>query len=315
MLRSALVLLLIVSVPYLLEFAFRKEYKVYSEGVILISGTSSGIGRHAVFELAKHNFTVIAGVRKQQDIDSLNEEAKKLKLEKRVVPILLDVSKDGSITESVKTVTEFLKSSGLPFIALVNNAGIGGRSPLESMNIENSKYIFDVNYWGSISLTQAYLPFLRKNQGRVLFVSSVQGFVATYGSTAYAGSKHAMEAAVDALRLEMDEFGVSVSSIQPGYIDTNIKDSGMTDPKKEVTEEQYQVYKKFWDRFQQDREKNFASGASPAVTSEAILDAIVNPFPKTRYPVGPTGTFSASQVSLLKRFLPDRLADSFKKGK
>ena len=118
------------------------------------------------------------------------------------------------------------------FIGLINNAGIGKELPLEVQRIESMQKVFDVNEFGVVSLTQAFVPFLRKSQGRIVNVGSVAGKVVAPMKGTYAASKHALEALNDAMRVELGHWGISVSLIQPAYAKTRIaaKQTGKTPP-------------------------------------------------------------------------------------
>jgi NADP-dependent 3-hydroxy acid dehydrogenase YdfG len=108
----------------ILDFAFRVKYVSHPNGVIVISGCSSGIGRHAAFEMASHGYHVFAGVRKDSDIESLNKEAKSRNLKGKVIPVILDVTKESEIISTKDTVVSYLEETKLPFVGLVNNAGV-----------------------------------------------------------------------------------------------------------------------------------------------------------------------------------------------
>jgi len=283
---------------------------VHQTGVIVITGCSSGIGRHAAIELATRGYHVFASVRKDKDKQSLLEEAKNLK--GSVVPVLFDVTNSTQIEQAVKEVTAFLEKKKLPFVGLVNNAGVGGRGPVETLDMPSARKMFDTNYWGSFETTQQFLPLLRSSKGRVVFISSVAGVVSIYGSGAYSATKHAMEIFADSLRLEMVPFGVSVSVVEPGYIKTNITQNAYLPPKQ--TPEQEKAYHRFWDAVNNERKENFDSyGAEPTVTTDVIIHALLNKNPHTRYPVGPAdGIYTARMVVFLTSTFPDRLADILK---
>jgi len=106
--------------------------------------------------------------------------------------------------------------------ALVNNAGIGVNAPVEVFAIDEWRRLFEVNFFGHISVTQMLLPALIRSQGRVINISSVGGRIAmaTYGP--YAGTKFALEAVSDSLRREIAPFGVQVVVVEPGAVRTNI---------------------------------------------------------------------------------------------
>jgi len=304
---------LILAAPTILQYALRIQFPVHTRGAVLISGCSSGIGRHAAFELAKEGYTVFTGVRKTKDFESLTAEAKSLTLKGKIVPIILEVTKQQDIDKAFEEISKFLSAEKLPFVALINNAGVSTRGPVETMDFNKARQVFDINYWGALALTQKFLPLIRRDKGRILFVSSVMGVLSMYGSTTYSGSKWALEAAVDALRLEMLDFGVSVTSILPGYITTAIAESGHTEP--QGTPEQVELYKNFWDTLPAKRAKSFKNGAPPQVTSDAILHAVTNEYPRTRYSPGPTGGgLDGEMTCFLTSFLNDRLFDWIKRN-
>lgn len=102
-----------------------------------------------------------------------------------------------------------MKTHKLPFVALVNNAAIALIAPVESSLLKNSRELFETNFFGTLALTQKFLPTIRENFGRVIFISSGAGFLSAPGTGIYAAAKHALEATADSLRLEMEDFGVS----------------------------------------------------------------------------------------------------------
>lgn len=171
---------IIVSLSYLSYYFSNifllKEYKVYNKGIILLTGASTGIGKDASEILSSsslsYNYIVYAGVRKEKDIEIINNIGNK-----NLKPILLDVSNYNScvnVYEFIKNETERLN---LPFIALVNNAGISRKLPAEFHDINDAKRVFDTNYFGPLQLTQLFLPLLRQSQGRIIMTSSITGFL------------------------------------------------------------------------------------------------------------------------------------------
>jgi len=183
---------LLLGILLAFPYAIRQEYVVHKSGVILITGASTGIGRHAAIEMAKSGYVVFAGVRKDKDGEDVINEASKLGV-KGIVPVILDVTKTQEIKRAREKIEDFLAShSGLPFVGLVNNAGISSRCPLESVPIENAKWIFEVNFWGMLEVTQEFLPLIRQHKGRVVSVSSIAGLISVAGSSIYSASKRAL---------------------------------------------------------------------------------------------------------------------------
>jgi len=301
------VAILAVGFQIALEYAFRKEYTVHETGVVLITGTSSGIGRHAVFELAKLNYTVFSAVRKESDVKVLIKESRELGLDKYIIPIILDVTISSQIDEAKKTISQFLEESKLPFVGVVNNAGISARRPVEITEIDYVRTLFETNYFGGIEVTQKFLPFVRKDKGRLLYVSSIAGIVSLYGNGIYAATKRATEATVDSLRLELEPFGVSVTSILPGFVKTEIINKATA--KWGGEEDNHPAYPNINEKLQKARTKNFETAPGPEVTSEVIIHALTSKYPQTRYYIGDTGAFPVKIVPIIVSIIPDRVLD------
>lgn len=304
------ILPVILSVLYF-HFGFQKSYVVHRSGIIVISGASTGIGRHAAEYLAREKgFVVYAGVRKQEDINSiLDSKIPSLR------PLLLDVTSHISCEEAAKTVLSSSRKENLPIIALVNNAGIARKVPLEFHDIDDAKSVFNTNFFGMMDLTQALLPFLRESKGRVVMISSIAGKIGTPLGGVYSASKFAMEAFSDSLRRELASFDVSVSVVEPGYVKTpifeRIKESSRSTGYKAGTfAEGGLIYHKFDEEPYMSREANDIKQASNVtVTTDAIVDAIVNPTPFTRYVVAGGGGFPGWLVVFIVWLFPDRAID------
>jgi len=255
---------------------------------------------------------VFCGVRSEKDIKSLKEEAVANNLTDKVRPVLMDVVNPTQIDAAVAEISAFLNVTGLPMVGVVNNAGIPGRYPIETMPLDVARNMFEINFFGAISLTQKFLPLIRKHQGRIVFISSINGITSLVGTGFYSASKRAMEGAVDSLRQEMLPFGVSVTSVLPGYIKTPIISKGVTNYKEIVSEELYQTYKLFFETAAAGRANEFKDAPGPQVTSEAILQALVEQYPRTRYYVGEVGDFPVKSLPILLGIIPDRLLDFIK---
>lgn len=309
MFKAALPVVVIIALPLLVELVLRKEYTVHTKGAIVISGASSGIGKHAAIHLAKNGYTVFAGVRKTNDLDILTELAVKSKIP--LIPVILDVTDINTIKTSYDQVHKYMQDHNLPLVGLVNNAGIStNRLPVELIDISKAESEFQVNYFGAIRLTQHYLPLLRQSVGRIVTVGSVAGVISITNSAVYSGTKFAVEAFNDALRRETALFGVSVSIIEPAYVKTEfLTKSQKNSPLNGLTNEQKDLYKHTLANSDQKKVKNFANADTCEVTTEAIAHALTNAYPKTRYLVAWAGPLPANVVSLLSHLLPDRLVD------
>lgn len=163
----ALLAALLVAVHY----SLRKEYTVHTAGAVLVSGASSGIGRDAAVRLAAAGYTVFAGVRKSSDAEKLlNSKVPNL------LPVMLDVTDHASCAAAIRTVSQHVEDKRVPFVGLVNNAGISRRGIAEFHSLEDARAVFDTNVFGLIDLTQLALPLLRKSRGRIVMISSIAGF-------------------------------------------------------------------------------------------------------------------------------------------
>jgi short-subunit dehydrogenase len=229
------------------------KYPVHPHGAVLITGTSTGIGYHAVFEVAKLNYTVFATVRGKEDLNSLVKEAKSRNLEKFVKPVIMDVTKSEEIREILEQISKFLQENNLPLVGIVNNAGISTRYPLEIQPLEVARKVLDVNFFGAVDVTQRFLPLIRKYKGRILFISSMSGIASLPGRAIYSASKRAIEGLVDSLRLEMMPFEVSVTSLLPGYVKSEI--SQKLPNFQDLKPEEYDLYKTYLESVKKENEK------------------------------------------------------------
>lgn len=310
--KVALLAVALACLPQLSRYVFRKGYKVHEHGAIVISGASTGIGRHAAFHLAEQGYHVYAGVRKAADETSILNEAKERDLP--VFPIFLDVTKEESVQAALKAMQTRLAESGQALVGLVNNAAITkSRVPIEFANLEEVKGLFNVNLFGMYRLTQAFLPALRASKGRIVNIGSMAGRVAISGMGTYASSKFALEAFTDSLRRELNVLGVSVSVVEPAYIKTPIltKSNSQTSFTLEsLPADQKELYLHVFEKKEEDNEQIQRTADSPIVSSEAIAHALLNPFPRTRYVVANAKGVPAWLLDWVIWFLPDRAVDS-----
>ena len=235
---------LLLALPFLLDRLLAKEFRVHSSGVVVVTGASTGIGRHAAQFLASRGYTVLAGVRKQSDFDEI-EAGRREGRSPNMRALFLDVTSSDSITAAVDEVTRLLDSSGLPLVALVNNAGVGSfLVPLELLPTEEMRHVMNVNFFGALETSRAFIPLLRQHQGRVIMISSAAGKICMPGFSSYCATKFALEGMSDSLRLELGPLGVSVSVVEPGFIRTPIMESvnNRVDSRPESSIEWYRTF-------------------------------------------------------------------------
>jgi NAD(P)-dependent dehydrogenase (short-subunit alcohol dehydrogenase family) len=185
---------------------------------IVITGTSTGIGKACALHLDKMGFKIYAGVRKQVDGDNLKKEASE-----RLTPIILDVTSEESIA-AVSGLIE--KETGGELFGLINNAGIGRGGALEVTPLAEVRKLMEVNVIGLMAVTQAFIPMLRKGKGRIINIGSTSSLLAFPGASAYSASKFAVRAISDSLRVELKPFGMSVILVAPGAVESEIWDKG-----------------------------------------------------------------------------------------
>jgi NAD(P)-dependent dehydrogenase (short-subunit alcohol dehydrogenase family) len=212
---------------------------------VLITGASTGIGRACAVTLSQLGYSVFAGVRQQEDARQLRGMADEGNT--AIYPARLDVTRAEDIEATLRTVKAWQRGEALSeadgfysaqgdsadtdqsenstnreLAALVNNAGISINGPIELLDDAAWHRQFEVNFFGQVNTTQAFIPMLRAAKGRVVLISSIAGFNSTPFIAPYCASKHALEAFGDALRMELHPDGVHVSIIQPGAINTPI---------------------------------------------------------------------------------------------
>jgi len=268
---------------------------------VVITGTSSGIGRASASRLAKAGFRVFAGVRKEADARSLHAE------HPAIEPIAIDITDAASIA-SAKTQLEAMLD-GLD--GLVNNAGIGLMAPMEHVPLDELRRQFEVNVIGQVAVTQALLPLIRRARGRIVNMGSVVGHITMPFGGVLCGCKTAFGAINDALRLELRPFGIHVSVIEPGSISTPAVDKTLGDIERAIAalppegQIHYAGMLRAFNRRAYERAHN---GSSPDVVAGAVHHALTARRPRIRYPVGR----DARLLVTLPRLLPDRWLDQLR---
>lgn len=264
---------------------------------VVISGASTGIGRACALHMDRLGWQVFAGVRSQRDAASLRREASAC-----LVPIILEVTKTASIRRAVTAVSRALHGSGLS--GLVNNAGIPYGGPVEFLDLKEVRRLYDVNFFGAIAVTQAFLPLLRQGRGRVVNMSSVGGMVSAPFVSPYASSKFALEALSDSLRMELHPWGLHVAVIQPGAIDTPIWDKAGDVIQTLVKGAPGEGLELYGTAIRGMSGRFVRHGISSDSVTRAVAHALASAHPRTRYRIGLEG-----MLVHLVRLLPDRLRD------
>eukprot|EP01118_Nematostelium_gracile_P009780 TRINITY_DN3308_c0_g1_i2.p1 TRINITY_DN3308_c0_g1~~TRINITY_DN3308_c0_g1_i2.p1 ORF type:complete len:333 (-),score=57.15 TRINITY_DN3308_c0_g1_i2:7-1005(-) len=241
---------------------------------VVVSGTSTGFGAEFVVSLAGKGLTVLAGVRKMEDGETLVQSIKPSR-RKLVIPVLLDVTNENGITNLVEKATKMVEEENMNMFALVNNAGIQTLGPIEYCPIEKMREIFEVNVFGLHSLTRAFLPLLKRNKGsRIINIGSIAGIFSAPFMSIYGASKHAVEAYSDSLRAELEPYGIHVTMIEPGAFKTAIMEKSRTN-NREVGE----YTKRFAGMSGNGRKINFPS---PNLLADQLERVLLARFPPAR---------------------------------
>jgi NAD(P)-dependent dehydrogenase (short-subunit alcohol dehydrogenase family) len=267
-----------------------------SNGGVLITGASTGIGEATALHLDKAGFRVFAGVRKPEDGERLRAAGVTV-----VQPF--DVTSADDIAAAVRTVEEAL--DGAPLRGIVNNAGIGIGGPLEALALDDFRRTLEVNTTSQLAVTQAFLPLLRRSKGRIVNMSSIGGRVAQPFAGPYIASKFALEAVSDVLRAELLEWGIEVIAIEPGTIATPIWEKSSREAEDvlaKLTPEQRELYGKRLPKVAKVLERQTQRGAPPEKVAQAVEKALTARRPRPRYLVG-----DAYVLLALNKVLPTRL--------
>jgi short-subunit dehydrogenase len=258
----------------------------FSNKIVWITGASSGIGKALALEFSKQNAQIIISSR---NIDKL-EEVKSLCTNPDKVKILkLDLDDYEFVSKTVQTAISLF--DGLDI--LINNGGISQRSLAIDTGLTIDKRIFNTNYFGTIALTKALLPyFVAKKKGHFVVVTSVVGKIGTPLRSSYAASKHALHGFFDSLRAEIHDYNVDVTLICPGFVHTNVSINALVgDGSKQNT-----------------MDKETENGLSPDYFAKKMLKAIV----KKKHEVVIGGKLERMAV-VVKRFFPKILAKMIRK--
>jgi NAD(P)-dependent dehydrogenase (short-subunit alcohol dehydrogenase family) len=205
---TTLVLSIVLSIPV---STVADTSQPSSQKAVLVTGASSGIGRKITERLAGAGYFVYATARKDADLEALG-------MIRNVQAVRLDVTSPQDIAAAVEVITK----AGRGLHGLVNNAGIGTGGPVLESKPEEFELAMNVNALGPVRMTRAFGPLIIAAKGRIVNISSVSGILAGKNTSAYAMSKHAVEAFTDSLATEMQDVGVQVSAVEPGNYNSQI---------------------------------------------------------------------------------------------
>ena len=252
--------------------------------IVLITGATSGIGKETALLLTEKGFVVYGTAR--------NIENKTLPF--RLLP--MDVRDDESIAKAIGTI---LAEAGKIDI-LINNAGVGITGAVEELPMDELKNVFATNFYGAISLMQAVLPSMRtQKSGLIINITSIAGYMGLPFRGAYSASKGALMLMTEALRMEVKNFGIEVTTIAPGDYATDIASRRYHAPVKQNSA-YAEIYQKSLDLMNQ----HVDSGGNPIEMAEKIFAVINTKHPNVHYK---QGSFLQKFSIVLKRILPSKV--------
>ena len=269
--RSVLVLFAVLYFPMTSGGAFASDQKS-----ILVTGASTGIGRHLAESLAEAGHHVYAGARKDADLAALDAI-------ENITAVRLDVTRQDQVDAAVAMITG--KGTGL--YALVNNAGVGGGGPVLETPVEDQTFVYDVNVEGVYRTTKAFAPLVVESKGRIVTTGSIAGTLSAFpGFSAYAGSKHWIEAFTDSFAEEMKPFDVTVSVVEPGNYKSNIRRSSVARRMEKVKSASGDVPAEMKETYEKTAEREL-SYKEPDEVTQAFMHALFDEKPLRRYVVVP----------------------------
>lgn len=262
---------------------------------VLITGCSrpTGFGQMTAKVFAEAGHTVFATMRQADRGRDLSDWAEKAGLALGVLEHdVCDPASNKSVISSIVEQTGRLD-------VLVNNAGVGSFGALETLYDGHLRDVMETNFFGAVDLTRAALPVMRAQQGgRIIFVTSVAGFVGVPGESIYCASKFALEGLAESLAFEVARFGVQVSTVRPAFFNTGMS---MDNTDASHFYPTGTVYDRFNERVVTSTSEGEVEGEDPQIVAETILEAATTDHPKLRWEPGQ----SAPEIRAVRPTLTD----------
>jgi NAD(P)-dependent dehydrogenase (short-subunit alcohol dehydrogenase family) len=292
-----------------LNYAYFLARRGTIRGAVVITGAGTGIGKDAALTLHKDGLDVYAGVLNVQEGEALLKEANIFSSSRsKIVPLILDVTNEAQIREAVQRVASEVGSQGL--LALVNNAGITGWGPLETLSIPEIQRVMDINLYGQLRMLNGFAPLLHVAEKtgvspRVVWLGSFFGSVSVPGLAPYVMSKHALEAAAHTFARECMNTRIRSSVISPFIIQTPIWQKG-----DKIAQMKYAslppMLQERWKPVKETTDLVVESGKHgiPVSTVSSLIEhAIFAPWPHRGYHP------AAERPFMVMAYLPHRLVD------
>lgn len=270
---------------------------------VIITGASTGIGFDLTRTLCEKKYKIWACVRTPESLDRLNRD-----FSENLRVIKLDVTNSHEIQRAFEAVQTELNPD--QELVLINNAGIACGGPIEGIELDDWKKVFDVNLFGMVQMTKVFLPLLRLTKGRVINMGSISGRVAAPFLGPYTASKFAVKAFTDSLRREVELLGVHVSLIEAGPIRTEIWSKsvdGSDEILRRCSGEVQTVYGRMMSAMRESVVATAEDAAPVQVATNAIIDAIDSRTPKINYLIGKNVRLQANLMKFMSSRMMDRV--------
>ncbi|MDX2232174.1 MAG: SDR family NAD(P)-dependent oxidoreductase [Leptolyngbyaceae cyanobacterium bins.349] len=278
---------------------------VLNQSVVLITGASTGIGAALARQLAGQHpgIRLVLAARNQDKLATVAAACQTAGAETLIVPTDL-----AHIQQAQALAHQALDHFGQVDV-LINNAGYGQMGPLELMTPEECRRQFEVNVMGPLALTQAVIPAMRdRGGGRIINISSIGGRTAFPFGGLYSGSKFALEAISDALRMELEPFNIKVSVVEPGAVHNEFLDVVKHEIETAVPDPQSTPYRAAFATFSQLDKRTKATAWTSDQVARVIIHALNAKHPRPRYVAATAGSFL---VFMLTKVLPTKAVDRF----
>ncbi len=260
----------------------------FKNKIVWITGASSGIGEALVYAFHQQGAKLIISSRNREELYRVKQSCKGKTIDIHVLP--LDLEQTGELPQLAEAALRIFGKIDI----LVHSGGVSQRSLAMETRLEVAQRIMNINFWGTVALSQAVLPsMLRAGGGQIVVISSLVGKFGTKLRSAYSASKHALHGYFDSLRVELYDQGIDISIICPGFIRTNVTYNALTaDGSTQNTMDEAQ-----------------ANGMNPSDFAAKALSAIASR--KEEVYIGGKERYGV----LLKRFFPRIFSKMIRKAK
>ncbi|RIA88135.1 hypothetical protein C1645_826780 [Glomus cerebriforme] len=291
---------------------------------VLVTGTSVGIGRNTALNLAKKGYTVFATVRKEEDAEDLKNTFQEHDnvMNGSLEVLIMDVTSK----EDIKKAYDFIRNKigrEIPFVGLINNAGLILYIPLEIASEKSFEDSFNTNYFSIIHLTKKFLPLLRESRGRVVNIGSMASWGPAPSMGIYSSTKAAVRSITQVWRMETRSMGIHFSLIEPGVVATRFTQNQLNsyrtftsfpnDSKyheipqnKSITSNVIDAYENLFKMIAKRSSLVASNAIPPTIVTDAIVHALTSPYPKNTYYVG----LDARIVAFASWLLGDRIIEA-----